>query len=31
LIIFLNYLKFKGYVNKFFSINYYLIRKILNV
>ncbi len=26
-IIFLNYLKFKGYVNKLFLINYYLIKK----
>jgi len=26
-IIFLNYLKFKGYVHKLFLINYYLIRK----
>ena len=27
MIIFLNYLKFKGYVNKLFLINYYLIKK----
>ena len=27
MIIFLNYLKFKGYVNKLFLINYYLINK----
>jgi len=28
-IIFLNYLKFKGYVNKLFLINYYLIKKYI--
>jgi len=27
---FLNYLKFKGYVNKLFFINYYLIIKDIN-
>ena len=27
MIIFFNYLKFKGYINKIFSINYYLIKK----
>ena len=27
MIIFFNYLKFKGYVNKLFLINYYLIKK----
>ena len=27
MIIFFNYLRFKGYINKIFSINYYLIKK----